>query len=59
VTVSELKRWLKKRGCTFTEGAKHTKVVLAGRVTRMPRHPSQEVKAKTLHTILRDLGLNI
>jgi len=59
VTVSELKRWLRKQGCTFTEGAKHTKVVLAGKVTRMPRHPSRELKAKTLHTILRDLDLKI
>jgi len=59
VTVSELKRWLRKQGCTFTEGAKHTKVALAGKVTRMLRHPSQELKVKTLQTILRDLGLKI
>jgi len=55
--VAELKRWLKKQGCAFTEGTKHTKVILGSRVTRMPRHPSQELKAKTLHTILKDLGL--
>ena len=24
MTASELKRWLKKQGCTFTEGKKHT-----------------------------------
>jgi len=59
VTVSELKRWLRKQGCTFTEGAKHTKVVLAGKVTRMPRHPSQELKAKTSRTILSELGLKM
>ncbi|MCX6616454.1 MAG: type II toxin-antitoxin system HicA family toxin [Acidobacteria bacterium] len=59
MTVSELRRWLRKQGCTFTEGTKHTKVVLAGKVTRMPRHPSQELKVKTLHTILRNLGLKM
>ena len=57
--MSELKRWLKKQGCTFTEGAKHTKVSLGNKVTRMPRHPSQELKTKTLHTILKDLGLKM
>jgi hypothetical protein len=28
LTASELKRWLRKRGCSFEEGSKHTKVML-------------------------------
>jgi mRNA interferase HicA len=59
VTVSELRRWLKKQGCLFIDGSKHTKVICRGRVTRMPRHPAQELKTKTLHTILKELGLKM
>ena len=59
VRVSELKRWLKKQGCIFEEGTKHTKVILGARVTRMPRHPSQELKTKTFETILKELGLRL
>ena len=59
LTASELKRWLRKRGCSFEDGSKHTKVMLGAKVTRMPRHPSQELKTKTLRTILRELGLEL
>jgi mRNA interferase HicA len=59
LTFSELKRWLAKQGCTFVEGTKHTKVMLGGKATIMPRHPSQEVKTKTLKTILKELGLKM
>ena len=59
VTASELKRWLRKQGCTFEEGTKHTKVMLGHRTTRMPRHPSLELKTKTLRTILKELGLEM
>ncbi len=59
VTASELKRWLKKQGCTFEEGTKHTKVILGAKATRMPRHPSQELKSGTLQAILKDLDLKM
>jgi len=59
VTASELKRWLAKQGCTFSEGKKHTKAMLGDKTTRMPRHPSQELKTKTLQTVLKDLGLKM
>ena len=59
MTASELKRWLKKHGCTFQEGAKHTKVILGSRATRIPRHPSAEVKTGTLSSILKELGLKM
>jgi mRNA interferase HicA len=59
MTASELKRWLKQRGCAFQEGAKHTKVILGSKATRMPRHPSAEVKTGTLNSILKELGLKM
>jgi mRNA interferase HicA len=57
LTANELKRWLKKQGCTFTEGTRHSVALLGGKKTTIPRHPSTEIKKNTLHTILRDLGL--
>jgi mRNA interferase HicA len=57
LTASELKRWLKKQGCTFAEGKRHTIVMLGGKKATVPRHPTQEIKAGTLNAILRDLGL--
>jgi hypothetical protein len=45
------------QGCTFIEGTRHTIALLGSRKTTIPRHPATEIKTKTLHTILRDLGL--
>jgi mRNA interferase HicA len=59
MTGSELKRWLAKHGCTFEQGAKHEKVILGRKSTFMPRHPSRELKLKTLRTILKELGLKM
>ncbi|MBL8211208.1 MAG: type II toxin-antitoxin system HicA family toxin [Bryobacterales bacterium] len=36
---------------------KAPKVTLGGKVTRMPRHPSKEIKTGTYQSILDDLGL--
>jgi len=57
LTASELKRWLRRQGCTFVEGTRHTIAILGGKKATIPRHPSTEIKTKTLHTVLRDLGL--
>jgi len=57
--VSELKRWLKEHGCSFEEGKEHTKVILAGKIGRLPRHPSKELKTGTLKAILKDLDLKM
>jgi mRNA interferase HicA len=59
VTASELKRWLKARGCRFEQGAKHERVILGSRVTFLPRHPKQEIKTGTLKSILKDLKLEM
>ena len=58
VTASELKRKLAKLGCTFERGTNHTKVVLHGRVSQIPRHPSVEIKTGTLRGILNQLGIS-
>jgi len=57
--ASEFKRWLTKRGCTFQDGTKHTKVIYGSRTARMPRHPSQDLKTGTLQAILKALGLKM
>jgi mRNA interferase HicA len=59
VKVSELRRWLRKQGCTFAEESRHTRIVLGSRVSRMPRHPSKEIKMGTLQSILKDLDLKM
>jgi mRNA interferase HicA len=57
VTASEMRRFLKSRGCAFVEGKKHTKVVLGNKVTWLPRHPAAELKTSIVNSILRDLDL--
>jgi mRNA interferase HicA len=57
--ASELKRWLKQRGCTFVEEARHTRIILGEKISRMPRHPAKEIKTGTLQSILKDLGLKM
>jgi mRNA interferase HicA len=57
MTVSELKRLLKKLGCSFHEGTRHTIVSYRGRSTTLPRHPSQEVGTGIIKSILQKLGL--
>jgi predicted RNA binding protein YcfA (HicA-like mRNA interferase family) len=57
VKVSELRRWLKKQGCSFSEESRHTRIVLGSKVSRMPRHPSKGIKTGTLQSILKDLDL--
>ena len=52
-----LKRWLKKQGCRFVEGKRHTKVLLKGRATLIPRHPAVEMKRGTVEGLLKALGL--
>jgi mRNA interferase HicA len=58
MTASELKRWLKRRGCTFAEGTNHTIVFFGNRRTIMPRHPSKELDSNTVRGILKKLGIS-
>ena len=57
MTASELKRWLKQRGCTFAEGTNHTFVFFENRRTTIPRHPSKELDSNTVRSILKKLGI--
>jgi len=57
--VSELRRWLRKQGCTFVEEYRHTRITLGTKVTRMPRQPAKEIKSGTLRAILKDLDLKM
>jgi mRNA interferase HicA len=59
VKASELRRWLKKQGCSFVEESRHTRITLGAKVSRMPRHPSKDIKAGTLQGILKDLDLKM
>jgi predicted RNA binding protein YcfA (HicA-like mRNA interferase family) len=59
MTASELRRWLKARGCSFEDGKKHTKVLLGTRVSYLPRRPGKEIRTGTLRTILKDLDLRM
>jgi mRNA interferase HicA len=59
VKASELRRWLKKQGCSFVEESRHTRIILGSKVSRMPRHPAKEIKSGTLLSILKDLSLEM
>jgi mRNA interferase HicA len=59
VKASELRRWLRKHGCTLVEESRHTRIVLGSKVSRMPRHPAKEIKTGTLQSILKDLDLKL
>jgi mRNA interferase HicA len=59
VKASELRRWLKKQGCTLSNESRHTRIVLGSKVSRMPRHPAKEIKTGTLQSILKDLDLKM
>ena len=56
VKASELRRWLRKQGCSFVEGTRHTMVNRGNRTSAIPRHPSEEIKTGRHHKILRDPG---
>jgi mRNA interferase HicA len=59
VKASELRRWLKKNGCTFVDESRHTRIVLGAKISRMPRHPAKEIKTGTLQSILKDVDLKM
>jgi predicted RNA binding protein YcfA (HicA-like mRNA interferase family) len=52
-----LRRWLSRLGATFEERHGHTKVMLKGRTSFLPRHQKEEIKTRTYHAILKQLGL--
>jgi mRNA interferase HicA len=57
MTAAQLRRWLTAKGCTFEEGAKHTKVFYRDKFTLLPRHGSKELPTGTVEGIKKALGL--
>ena len=58
MTSSEMKRWLAKMGATFQSGkGSHFHVMLGGKISTLPMHPSKELKKGTVEGIKKDLGL--
>ena len=58
--TSELTKLLKKNGCYLTDhGTRHDEWYSpkTGKHFNVPRHSSQDVKIKTLNSILKDAGL--
>ncbi|MCL2109571.1 MAG: type II toxin-antitoxin system HicA family toxin [Oscillospiraceae bacterium] len=61
MTYGELKRKLKKGGSYFHHHGKSHEIwesSLTGKQFPVGRHNSQEVRKATLHSILKDAGLN-
>jgi len=60
MTFSELERRLKKLGWQRKEGARHAYMVhpkMPGKKLMLGRHNSKEIPSGTLHSILKDAGL--
>lgn len=61
MNTNELRRWLKKRGCTFEShkgGSGHRTVRLGDRTSQLPMHGSRrELGTKLVAKIKKDLGL--
>jgi hypothetical protein len=61
VKAGELKRLLSKAGARFGEAGRHTKILLAGKTSFIPRHAGRDLGslaneiAKELGTTLADL----
>ena len=55
--ASELRRKLERLGAVVTNGTRHWIVTYQGKSTTIPRHPGQDIRPGTFHSILRDLGL--
>ncbi len=54
---SEFRRWLEAQGAQISEGKRHSKVSLNGKLSVIPRHPGKELKEGTKNAILKQLGL--
>ena len=61
MNANELRRWLRKRGCTFHShkgGSGHLTVRLGERTSQLPIHGSRrELGTKLVAKIKKDLGL--
>ena len=62
MNASELRRWLKRQGCSFTThrgGSGHITVTLGDRKTQLPMHgANKELGTGLIRKIKKDLGLD-
>ena len=62
MNANELRRWLRRRGCTFQThkgGSGHLTVRLGDRTSQLPLHGSRkELGPKLVAKIKKDLGLD-
>lgn len=54
---SEFLRWLKEQGVIVENGKKHLKLYYNGKISRLPRHPSEELKTGLVEGVKKHLGL--
>ena len=60
MNANELRRWLKKQGCSFENhrsGSGHVTVRLGDRKTQLPMHGKKELGTGLVRKIKKDLGL--
>ena len=60
MNANELRRWLRKQGCTFENhrgGSGHVTVRLGNRKTQLPMHSKKELGTGLVRKIKKDLGL--
>ena len=61
MNAKELRKWLKKQGCSFEShrgGSGHLTVRLGDRTSQIPMHGSRkELGARLVNKIMKDLGL--
>ena len=60
MNANELRRWLKKQGCSFENhrgGSGHVTERLGNRKTQLPMHGQKELGTGLVRKIKKDLGL--
>jgi len=61
MNAHELRRWLKKQGCTFENhrgGSGHVTVRRGDRKSQLPMHGKKELGTGLVRKIKKDLGLD-
>ena len=61
MNANELRRWLKKQGCTFENhrgGSRHVTVRRGDRKSQLPMHGKKELGTGLVRKIKKDLGLD-
>jgi len=61
MNANELRRWLKKQGCTFENhrgGSGHVTVRRGDRKSQLPMHGKKELGTGLVRKIKKDLGLD-